>query len=117
MKAKIQIVFSMLLFSMSVFAQFKTSTTYRVSVTGASMGCRIGGYVIVDSGPLTGLRNAGRQLCSDLGILPRGGFTQTTTIGTFWRHNTQDVATTNCATRSSGSAAGSVTCQSSYTGN
>ena len=107
----------MFLVSFSAFAQFRLSTTFSVQGSASTIRCRIGSHDIYDGGTIPNQKAAGRSLCTDLGLLPLTGFTQASTIGTFYRHTT-DVATTNCALRTEGAAAGSVTCQSSatYTG-
>lgn len=102
------------LLSFNVLAQFKGAPSYSISGSGPTLSCRVGSYEIIDSGPLPGQRNAGRQLCADLGLLSRPSGTSQTSIGTYFIFTGEPAST--CALRTAGAAAGSVTCQSSYTG-
>ncbi len=103
-----------LFISFSAFAQFRTTTTYSVSGSGAAAICNIGSYAIDDGGPLTGQKNMGRQLCADMGLLARPGGSSVSTLGTFFLMP-GDISS-NCQIRTAGGASGSVTCGAGYTG-
>jgi hypothetical protein len=109
----------LLTLSFNAFA-FKLTIASNYSFNTAGTECQVvspvGGthVILADSGGIVNQKGAGLELCRQLGKFPMAasGLTSTSGLGTYFRH-TSDVATTNCADRTTGVASGSMTCQSS----
>jgi hypothetical protein len=129
---KLILLIALTITSFPSLAQFRSGLNtpgyVTLTGTGASARCRVGSFTINDQTvtaipvhneqpyQVANWHKVGLQFCKEIGSISTSGTAVTNSGLTGARVHASDNSIANCALRTTGAAAGSVTCQSGYTG-